>query len=195
MSEALRPLDVSEWAECLAYVEEDMAGQPLRIHGLLANNPDLLAAWWAFRMHVVHGGELTDRHRELIVLRVAAHTACWYEWASHVERGRKAGLAPEEIEGVSRPLAESDWAEADALVLRAVDDCAASGRILPETLEALAGHFSGAQILDIIGIQSAYLMLATIINSLGLELDASVQRPPGYSADTWSPRPLADAAV
>jgi hypothetical protein len=59
----------------------------------------------------------------------------------------------------------------------------------------LAGHFSGAQILDIIGIQSAYLMLATIINSLGLELDASVQRPPGYSADTWSPRPLADAAV
>mgnify|MGYP001813244642 FL=1 len=173
MSETLRPLDVSEWPESLAYVSEDMNGRPLRIHGLLANNPDLLAAWWAFRMHVVHGGELSDRHRELIVLRVAAHTGCWYEWASHVERGLEAGLAIEEIEDVKRPLAESDWSEPDALVLRAVEDCLASGRIHADTLAALLDRFNAAQVLDLIAIHGAYMMLATIINSLGLELDTS----------------------
>jgi 4-carboxymuconolactone decarboxylase len=190
MSETLRPLDASEWAECLACVEGDMHGQPLKIHGLMANNPDLLAAWWAFRMHVVHGGKLSGRHRELIVLRVAAHTACWYEWASHVIRGLEAGLAMEEIAAVNWPLAQRNWAEADALVLRAVDDCVISGRILQETLDAMASHFSTAQVLDIIAIQGAYLMLATMINTWGLDIDECVQSPPGYSAATWSPDPL-----
>lgn len=195
MSSRLRPLAVSDWEECLAYVESDMNGRPLNIHGLMAHNGDLLAAWWAFRMHVVHGGELSDRHRELIALRVAAHTACWYEWASHVERALKAGLTMDEIEAVTWSSARSCWDDIDALVLQAVDDCVASGRILPQTLEALANHFRASQVLDIIAVHGTYTMLATIINTWGLELDEFVQSPPGYSAATWSPRPKDDLPV
>ncbi len=186
----LQPLPVTEWDGDLANVVADMRGRPLNIHGLMAHNPDLLSSWWSLRLHVVHGGHLSDRHRELVVLRVAAHMACWYEWASHVQRGLEAGLTMEEIEAVRQPPAASGWAESDALVLRAVDDCVASRRILPETLELLQAHFSAAQILDITAIHGVYVMLALMINTWGLELDDSVPPPPGHSADSWSPQPV-----
>ena len=186
----LKSLPVTEWDDGLERVVADMDGRPLNIHGLMAHNPDLLASWWSFRLHVVHGGHLSDRHRELIVLRLAARVACWYEWASHVERGLNAGLTMKEIGAVTWPPAEYAWADSDALLLRAVDDCVVSRRILPETLEVLRAQFSAAQILDIIAIYGMYMILATMINTWNLELDESVQLPPGYSAETWSPDPI-----
>lgn len=186
----LQPLPVADWHECLERVVTDMNGSPLNVHGLMAHNPELLASWWSFRLHIVHGGHLDDRHRELIVLRVAAHMACWYEWASHVERGIDAGLTMNEIEALAGPLANYTWTDSDALLLQAVDDCIACRRILPETLEALRASFSTAQILDIIAIHGTYITLATMINSWQLALDDSVQLPPGYSAETWSPDPV-----
>lgn len=188
--DGLRSLPVGEWNEGLEKVVSDMRGQPLNVHGLMAHNPDLLAAWWSLRLHVVRGGQLSARHRELVVLRVAAHTACWYEWASHVERGLAAGLTLQEVEAVTWASAPADWVESDALVLRAVDDCAAFGRILPETLEALRDRLSAVQVLDIIAVHGTYMMLATMIDTWSLELDESVPTPPGYCRETWSPDPL-----
>ena len=181
----LEPLPPSEWNEGLHCVLRDMAGQPLNVHGLMAHNPDLLAAWWDLRQHVVHGGLLNDRHRELIVLRVAAHTACWYEWASHVQRGLSAGLTASEIDAVMRPAEEGDWADCDRLLLQAVDDSAAFNRILPGTREALQAHFNAAQLLDITAIYGTYVLLATLINTWGLEVDEFVRLPQDYSVESW----------
>lgn len=96
----MKPLHPKEWDESLKHVIADMKGRPLNVHGLMANHPDLLNAWWDFRNYSVRGGALEQRDCELVILRVAVQVRSWYEFASHVERGIAAGLSIEEIENV-----------------------------------------------------------------------------------------------
>lgn len=181
----LEPVPAEEWDPSLSRVLDDMGGRPLNVHGLMAHNPALLRAWWEFRMHAVTGGALSNRHRELIVLRVAVHMRAWYEWASHVERGVAAGLTHAEIEAVRRRIDDVGWRSDDGLVLRAVDDCFDHRAIRRETLLALHERFSAAQILDIVALQGTYAMLGAMINTWGLELDKSVELPPDTTEETW----------
>ncbi len=182
---ALKPLPVGDWDGSLARVLEEMRGRPLNVHGLMAHNPALLDAWWDFRMHGVSGGTLSNRHRELIVLRVAVRMRAWYEWASHVERGLAAGLTMAEIDRVRCDAGDAGWEVEDALILRAVDDCFQHRGISADTLRSLHDRFSSAQVLDILAIHGMYVLLGTIVNTWDLGLDASVKLPQGVTRETW----------
>lgn len=179
------PLDVDQWDPRLDGVIADMRGKPLNVHRLMANHPALLEAWWSLRNHTVAGGSLHQRHRELIILRVAVHMQCWYEWASHVERGLKAGLSIEEIRRVSRDLVESEWEAGDALVLGATDELFRKRRISVETRKAMQRFFDAPQLMDLIAICGAYIVLGTMINTWGLALDEFVNMPTGIEEDSW----------
>jgi len=65
----MKPLPPNEWDPSLQHVIDDMNGRPIHMHCLLANHPDLLSAWWTYRMHSVQGGDLEQRDCELVILR------------------------------------------------------------------------------------------------------------------------------
>ena len=92
------PLSVSEWDDSLSQAVADMIGNPLNVHKLMANHPELLKAWWNFRNYSVVGGDLGARKGELVILRISLHMKAWYEWGSHIERSLACGLTMEEIE-------------------------------------------------------------------------------------------------
>jgi alkylhydroperoxidase/carboxymuconolactone decarboxylase family protein YurZ len=143
----------------------------------MANNPELLLAWWNFRNHVVGGGKLQQRHRELIILRVAVHMKCWYEWASHVDRGLQSGLSLDEIECVRFGRIASCWNQGDELVLRATDEFFDKQEITPETRIAMRACFTPAELMDLIAICGAYVTLGAMINTWGIELDEFISMP------------------
>jgi len=173
-SKVLAPLPVADWDDSLAQVMEDMHGQPLNVHALMANHPELLKAWWDFRNYVVVGGDLGKRSGELVILRVALHMKSWYEWGSHVDRALACGLTLAEIERVKQSAAAPGWADADKLLLTAVDELIARHAISPGTLSELYQHYSPKQVMDLIAIQGMYVTLGGMINSFGLELDQQV---------------------
>ena len=179
------PLAVDEWDTSLDGILKDMRGRPLNVHKLLANHPALLGAWWNIRNHAVNGGELEQRHRELIILRVAVHMKSWYEWASHVERGLKVGLSIDEIERVRQGEIEKGWDIADALILLATDECFLKRKVSAGTRKRMRGLFTSAQLLDLVAIYGVYVILGTMINTWGLELDDFIELPPEESEDTW----------
>lgn len=182
----LEPLAPDEWDPELETILDDMDGRPLNVHRLMAHNPSLLKAWWAFRNYSVAGGRLSERHRELVILRVAFRLRSWYEWASHVERGSKAGLSLSEIARVESGPSHADWAENEALLLQAVDDCIEGHAIRPATRAALERHFDDARIMDVIAIQGMYAILGTLIHTWGLSLDDFVHLPDGVSRPDWA---------
>ena len=179
------PLAVSEWDPMLASIANDMRGRPLNVHKLMANHPDLLVAWWNLRNHAVSGGALRQRHRELIILRVAVYMKSWYEWASHVERGLKAGISIDEIEQIRSGALESDWDVGDSLLLRATGECLQDKKISPGTLADLSRHFDPTQVMDLITICGVYTILGTMINTWGLELDDFIELPGEVMEDRW----------
>ena len=179
----LNPLPKENWDESLRHVLDDMRGRPLNIHGLMANNPTLLKAWWGFRNYAVNGGALSRREGELVILRVAARLKNWYEWASHAERGLAVGLSLEEIQRVKSNPSADDWSASDRALLRAVDDCLDHKSISDAVRADLEMHFSDAQIMDVIAIQGMYVILGAMINTWGLELEPNVALPEGLEND------------
>ena len=172
----MKPLSLSLWDDSLRHIVDDMNGSPLNIHALMANHPRLLNAWWTLRNYSVHGGDLSQRDCELVILRVSIHMRCSYEWASHVVRGLASGLSLDEINRVKSGPDESEWSEKDAVLLLAVDELIAEQRIEAKTQQALTAHFSENQVMDVIAIHGMYVSIACMINTWPIDLDADTER-------------------
>ena len=171
----ITPLPISAWDPSLVRVLDDMRGQPLNVHALMAHHPELLNAWWSFRNHSVAGGALGRRSGELVILRVAVQMKSWYEWASHVTRALECGLNLAEIERVRLGPKAPGWEDADALLLEAVDELLSGHAIAAGTLDKLSSHYDTRQIMDLIAIQGMYVILGGMLNTWGLELDERVR--------------------
>ncbi|MBV1789288.1 carboxymuconolactone decarboxylase family protein [Marinobacterium sp. D7] len=171
----LHPLPTEQWDNSLEHVIEDMKGDPINVHKLMAHNPALLNAWWNFRNYSVTGGALGKRRGELVILRVAIHMRAWYEWGSHVERGLACGLTLEEIERVKREPRPELWSEKEYLLLIAVDELVDRHGLSAELLTKLQGCYSDAELMDLIAIHGMYVILGCMINTWGLELDQRVE--------------------
>ena len=169
------PLDTEGWDDSLAGVIADMNGRPINVHKLMANHPDLLKAWWDLRNYTVAGGDLGQRHTEILILRVALHMQNWYEWASHVHRGLAAGLTMEEIERVKAGPGDPGWQPDERLLIQAVDELVHDRAVAEATLVALREHFSDRQILDAIVTQGAYVTLGCLLNTWETPLDEQVE--------------------
>ncbi|WP_380057407.1 carboxymuconolactone decarboxylase family protein [Falsihalocynthiibacter sp. SS001] len=168
------PLPVEHWAPSLADIADDMNGAPINVHKLMANNPELLNAWWNFRNYSVNGGTLGPRLGELVILRVGVQLAAWYEWGSHVDRSLKCGLSMGEINSVACREIDPDWPAPEAALLQAVDDLIETHQISPQVQDELSKHFEIPQIMDIIAIHGMYVILGCMIKTWGLELDPEV---------------------
>ena len=169
----LATLEVDDWDGSLRTVINDMGGAPLNVHKLLANQPGLLRAWWAFRNYVVSGGALGLRNAEIVILRTAVHVGAAYEWHSHVVRARAAGLSMHEIDRV-RQGAKAGWDDADALLIRCVDELVESCQLGQASLDEFANAFGRTAALDLIAIHSSYLMLGMVLNTWPVELDEDI---------------------
>ena len=183
----MKALPRSDWDASLQHVIADMNDQPLNVHGLMANHPMLLAAWWPMRNYLVRGGDLEQRHAELIILRVALHMRCWYEWASHVDRGQAAGLSLGEIEAVRQNDLDA-FSAAERRLLSAVDELLLDNGLSAATLAGLDPHFTPRQIMDLMALCGMYVTLGNMINTWGLDLDDHVQRrlPPDETEGHFS---------
>jgi 4-carboxymuconolactone decarboxylase len=168
------PLAPEHWDPSLNHIREDMNGVPIHVHQLMANNPTLLKAWWDFRNYSVDGGTLGKRKGELVILRVAVHVQAWYEWGSHVDRSLACGMTMKEINAVLNYPISNSWTEEEAALLTAVDELMLQRQLSKNTQARLAEYYDTAQVMDIMAIHGMYVILACMINTWGLELDAAV---------------------
>ena len=181
----IEPLAIREWPpemrDALAamnppnprYVVEKKEGRPKAMNtlGSLAHHPALARAFFTFNGHLLMATTLTERQRELLVLRTAAVRSCGYEWMQHVFVGRDAGLDDEEISRIAFGPDAPFWTDLEASMLRAVDELIGGGAITDDTWAALSKELDTQQILDLIFTVGAYETLAYMMRSLDLELD------------------------
>ncbi len=69
--------------------------------GTLALHPALATAFHTFNGHILFGTTLSERQRELLVLRVAAVRGSAYEWAQHLVLADDVGLTDDEVERIA----------------------------------------------------------------------------------------------
>lgn len=143
--------------------------------GTFAHHPALARAYLTFSGHCIMATTLTERQRELLVLRVATLRRCGYEWAQHVFMARDAGLTDEEIARVAFGPDAPYWGTLDAALLRAVDELIGEGSVSNETWATLAADLDARQLLDVIFTVGSYEVLAWMMRSFDLPLDDEIE--------------------
>lgn len=119
----------------------------------------------------LHQGELSIRHRELAILRVAWLNQAPYEWSEHVQAGKRlAGLTSEEINRVTYGSSDPGWSGPDRAILRAVEEMHADAMISDETWAALEETLNEKQLLELPVLVGAYQGTAYLQNSVRFRL-------------------------
>jgi alkylhydroperoxidase family enzyme len=152
-------------------------GRPkgLNVLGTLARHPELARAFHTFNGHVLFATTLSERARELLVLRVAAVRGAEYEWAQHVVLAADAGLSPDDITRIEEGPAAAGWLPLDRAMVSAVDELLSDARVADPTWEVLGRELDAQQLMGLVFTVGAYDLLAMAFRSFGIELDADLQ--------------------
>lgn len=150
----------------------------LNIFRTLAHHPKLLKRWLVFGNHVLGKSTLSDRDRELLILRVGWLCRAEYEWTQHVLIARRSGLTDEDIARIAEGPGAAGLSEFERVQLRAVDELHRDAFLSDATWAALAERYDTAQMLDLIFTVGQYQLVSMALNSLGVQLDAGLERLP-----------------
>lgn len=133
--------------------------------GTLVRHPDLTRAYLHFNAHLLRTSTLSDRVREVALLRAVHVRRSDYLWEHHIPLARRAGLTDAEIAAI----AQGDPADAlDRLLVRTVDELDATNTVGDATWSALREHFDERQILDLLFTVGCYQLLGAAVNVLGV---------------------------
>lgn len=150
----------------------------LNIFATLAHHPKALKRWLVFGGHVLAKSTLTERDRELLILRVGWRCGSVYEFGQHTVIGARAGITADEVRRIAAEGTEG-WSAEDAALLRAVDELVADHRIGDATWAELAGRFDEQELIDLLFTVGQYVLVSMTLNSLGVEREPGV---PGWPA-------------
>ena len=147
---------------------------PLAIFATVANAQGSFVNWLRF------GGDCLDARwfdpvlRELAILRVARLTpGADYEWAQHVPILLAVGGTPEQVAALEHDDVEADALGEDGrLVVRFTTQVVRDAAPDERTFAAMSARFTAAQITQLLLTIGQYMMVARVMATAQLELDA-----------------------
>ncbi len=116
---------------------------------------------------------LSDRHRELVIMRIGWATGSNYEWTQHWAVAQSAfGCQPEDL------LAVRDWRRSDRLdasdraVLAATDETLEMGCVGPQTWAECERQLDGSKAcIELVAAIAAWRLISEITRSLEIPLE------------------------
>lgn len=154
-------------------------GMLFNIFRTMAHNPRALAKFLEWGNYILSKkNSLSERTRELAILRTGFNCGSGYEWAQHVIIGKRTGLTDAEIARIKLGSAAPGWSADDAAVLAACDDLGRDHCISDASWAALGQHFSQIQCMDLVYTVGQYTQVSMLLNSFGVQLDAGLALDP-----------------
>lgn len=172
----IAPAEDSELpAEVLELLERNsLDGRQLNIFRTFAHHPKLLKRWLVFATHILSKSSLSERDREIVILRTAWRSGSPYEWGQHHRIAQTAGLTEDEIHRIADGEDAAGMPTRDALLIRVVDELHDERCLSDTTWAKLAKIYEREQLMDLVFTVGQYAMLAMALNSFGVERDPGV---------------------
>ncbi|MFC4945026.1 carboxymuconolactone decarboxylase family protein [Pseudonocardia sp. GCM10023141] len=129
--------------------------QGLGLLRVLAQRPDITAAFLAFRSRLAAATALPPRLVELVRLRVAFHNQCRSCMALRTKSGADDGVTEALVCSLERPAEAADLTPAERAALRYADLVATDHLAVDDAVfDALRAHFTEPEIVEL-GVQLA----------------------------------------
>ncbi|HRP69969.1 MAG TPA: carboxymuconolactone decarboxylase family protein [Turneriella sp.] len=138
---------------------------------LLMQHQHIFWQWLQFASRLMPFGTLERRETELMILRVAWNTRCYYEWGQHISLSKREGILVEDIERVAKGPNAEGWSPRVRAMLTATDELCLNGIVSSATWTNLTEHLDAGKMIELLLLVGAYQMLAGVLNSVGLPLE------------------------
>lgn len=175
----VNPLGKADWDEEVRQIFDRNGDRDendvFNIFKTLAHHPKLMKRWMPFANHILFKSTLSPRDREIAILRIGWLCKAEYEWAQHVVIGKEAGLVDADIKAIANGPSDPHWGEKERLLLQAADELRADAFVSDATWNALAGHYSTQQLMDLVFTVANYNLVSMVLNSLGVQLDDGLE--------------------
>lgn len=145
----------------------------MNLFRVLLNYPTIARELNNTIMAIVTGQKLvSDKTREIIVMRVAWLAHSEYEWSQHWLVARFFGLAEEQLAAIRDWQPATCFNEEERSVLAATDELLLQHRISVDTRAALRTHFpSDEAMIELVTCIGNWHMFALLLNGLDIPLD------------------------
>jgi 4-carboxymuconolactone decarboxylase len=165
----------------IAPVVADDNDATLNIFRTLAHSEALSKAFLRLGGHLLTGGVLPAREREIVILRVGWRCGSEYEFGQHTAIGASVGLTNDEI----RRLADcgpGNWDEGDHALVALADELCDTNAVSDATWLSLRHRWSDAELLELLVLAGFYRLVSGMLNSVGVALEPQTPRWPNGAA-------------
>ncbi|MFN3516102.1 MAG: carboxymuconolactone decarboxylase family protein [Novosphingobium sp.] len=153
-------------------------GTVLNIFRTLVHAPRALTAFLAWGGYILsRRNSLSERDRELVILRTGFNCGSGYEFTQHTRIGLDAGLTRDEIAAIKVGPDDPSWNEADRAMLCATDDLTRDFHVSDASWAALS-FMTDKQKMDLVMTVGQYTQVSMMLNSFGVQLDPGQELDP-----------------
>jgi len=147
-------------------------GQLHVFYKALLHTPALASAWFDFNNVVRFQTSVSDRARELVIMRVAALTGCDYVWKVHeTQYAGPAGVTPQQVEALRDWRKSGVYGEKESALLAYVDAMTRDVTVTDAVFDAMRKHYSEREILELTVLIAAYNMQTRLLRALDIQPD------------------------
>ncbi|MEY4671801.1 MAG: hypothetical protein RLZZ415_1680 [Pseudomonadota bacterium] len=152
-------------------------GTVLNIFRTLVHAPKAMTAFLAWGGYILsRRNSLSERDRELVILRTGFNCGSGYEFTQHTRIGLDSGLTEAEIAAIKAGPDDPSWSAADRAMLRATDDLTRDFHVSDASWAGLS-FMTDKQKMDLVMTVGLYTQVSMMLNSFGVQLD------PGQTLD------------
>ena len=153
-------------------------GAVLNIFRTLVHAPKALTAFLAWGGYILsRRNSLSERDRELVILRTGFNCGSGYEFTQHTRIGLDAGLNEAEIEAIKAGPDDPSWSETDRAMMQATDDLTRDHHVSDASWAALS-FLTDKQKMDLVMTVGQYTQVSMMLNSFGVQLDPGQKLDP-----------------
>ena len=176
----LDPIPRDEWSDEVRELLDpgDRGGPVLNLYATLARHPIFFRPRAVQSAYIRTGATLTDRAREILILRIGWLCGSEYEWAQHVRAARRIGMSDDEIRRVAVGADAAGWDAFEAALIGATDELHRDDTISDATWTALSEHYGAPELIDVVITVAGYRMVSIALNSIGSQLEPDRPRFP-----------------
>ena len=176
----LDPLPRDAWSdEVRGLLDPNDSGRPvLNLYATLARHPIFFRPRAVQSAYIRTGATLSDRTREILILRIGWLCGSEYEWSQHVRAARRIGMTDDEIRRIAVGADARGWDPFDAALVRATDELHRDDTISDATWRTLSARYGVPELIDVVITVAGYRMVSIALNSLGTQLEPDRPRFP-----------------
>jgi 4-carboxymuconolactone decarboxylase len=167
----LAPLLESEWTDRQREVLQPLLVGPTRnVYTTLVRAPELAEKMTTLGRALRQGG-ISDRHREILILRTGWNCGSQYEFAQHRRVALSIGMSEADIARIQDGPTAEGWDPFERVLCTFADELHLHSDVTDSTWGALAGAYDEEGLIQAVMLVGYYHLVSKALNALRVPLE------------------------